>query len=123
MAHFSLINFRIWNEINIRILGKVRGDHISQKNFLRDTWFTIYSRGGGKMGSCGFEHVFLNEIKNNEISGLHNWIYFNEQEKAQNLDYKGYTKTLSLGNVSSKSTVTWNISEKLTFYIRRRRKL
>lgn len=75
------------------------------------------------MGSCGFEHVFLNEIKNNEISGLHNWIYFNEQEKAQNLDYKGYTKTLSLGNVSSKSTVTWNISEKLTFYIRRRRKL
>lgn len=84
------------------IKGKVRGDRVSQMNLLREVWFTIYSRGGGKMGSCGFEHVFMNEIKNNEISGLHNWIYFNEQENGnpRNLDYKGYLKTLNLGNVS-----------------------
>lgn len=54
------------------------------------------------MGSCGFEHVFMNEIKNNEISGLHNWIYFSDQENdnRQSIDYRGYMKSLYLGNVS-----------------------
>lgn len=62
----------------------------------------MYSRGGGKIGSCGFEHVFMNEIKNNEISGLHNWIYFHKQEQDSHhdVDYKGYMKSLHLGNVS-----------------------
>lgn len=72
-------------------------------NLLRDVFFTIYSRGGGRMSSCGFEHVFMSELKNNEVSGLHSWIYFNEQENGnpRNLDYKGYLKTLNLGNVCS----------------------
>lgn len=53
------------------------------------------------MGSCGFEHVFMNEIKNNEISGLHNWIYFHdlEHERHTDVDYRGYMKSLHLGNV------------------------
>lgn len=81
--------------------GSVRSDHASQKNLLKTIWFTMYSRGGGVAGSSGFEHIFANEIKNNEISGLHNWIYFNDQENYghNNLDYKGYLKSLHLGNV------------------------
>lgn len=61
----------------------------------------MYSRGGGKIGSCGFEHVFMNEIKNNEISGLHNWIYFHKQEQDSHhdVDYKGYMKSLHFGHV------------------------
>lgn len=61
----------------------------------------MYSRGGGKIGSCGFEHVFMNEIKNNEISGLHNWIYFHiqEQDSHHDVDYKGYMKSLHFGHV------------------------
>lgn len=82
--------------------GSVRSDRASQKNFLKTIWFTLYSRGGGHVGSSGFEHVFMNEIKNNEISGLHNWIYFYDQENygQNNLDYKGYLKSLHLGNVT-----------------------
>lgn len=47
----------------------------------------------------------MNEIKNNEISGLHNWIYFNDLEnnRQRDLDYKGYLKSLNLGNVSDKN--------------------
>lgn len=84
------------------LVGSVGSDRTSQKNFLKTIWFTLYSRGGGSVGSSGFEHIFMNEIKNNEISGLHNWIYFHDQENygQNNLDYKGYMKSLHLGNVS-----------------------
>lgn len=60
----------------------------------------MYSRGLGKIGSSAFEHVFLNEIKNGTVIGLHNWVYFLEQEKAGKVDYMGYIKKVDLGNVS-----------------------
>ncbi|XP_055300541.1 endoribonuclease CG2145-like [Sitodiplosis mosellana] len=84
----------------LQIKGAVRSDRASQRNLLKTIWFTMYSRGGGKIGSCGFEHVFMNEIKNTEISGLHNWIYFykQEQDSHHDVDYKGYMKSLHLGN-------------------------
>lgn len=53
------------------------------------------------MGSSGFEHVFLNEMKYGGPIGLHNWIYFYQREnKTKNLDYKGYMRSLALGDVS-----------------------
>lgn len=66
-------------------------------------WFTQYSRGHGRLGSSGFEHVFLAEIKDRSILGLHNWIYFHEQEKLGHLDYKGHINKLNLEKVSSLS--------------------
>lgn len=60
----------------------------------------MYSRGGGRIGSSGFEHVFLTELKNNQVSGLHNWLYFNEEEKKHNANYLGYMRKVDLGNVS-----------------------
>lgn len=54
----------------------------------------MYSRGGGKIGSSGFEHVYLAEIKNDAISGLHNWLYFNDEEKKNTANYLGYMKKL-----------------------------
>lgn len=61
----------------------------------------MYSRGGGRIGSSGFEHVFLAEIKNNQLSGLHNWLYFNMQELTNKVNYLGYMKKIDLENVSS----------------------
>lgn len=60
----------------------------------------MYSRGGGRISSSGFEHVFLTEIKNREVSGLHNWLYFNDQESKNQANYLGYMKSLDLGDVS-----------------------
>lgn len=59
----------------------------------------MYSRGNGKIGSSGFEHIFLAEIKGNAISGLHNWIYFKDAEEKRKANYLGYLKKVDLGNV------------------------
>jgi len=78
--------------------GLVGSDTQTQLDFMKNLWFTQYSRGKGKVGSSGFEHVFLNEVKNGTIIGLHNWIYFYEEEKAGRLNYKGYIKKLDIEN-------------------------
>lgn len=82
--------------------GFVRKDYYDYKDTLRRLWFNLYSRGGdGKIGSAGFEHVFLTELKlGTEVSGLHNWIYFNAEEVAKRANYLGYIKKVDLGNVS-----------------------
>ncbi|XP_057692567.1 uridylate-specific endoribonuclease C [Corythoichthys intestinalis] len=62
------------------------------KSQLHLIWFHLYHRQRNTgPDSCGFEHVFVGEIKfNSEITGFHNWIQFYVQEKGQLLDYKGY---------------------------------
>lgn len=46
----------------------------------------------------------MNEIKNHTVTGLHNWIwyYYNEgnMDKMHDIDYKGYMKSVLLGDVS-----------------------
>ncbi|XP_063695855.1 endoribonuclease CG2145 [Culicoides brevitarsis] len=73
-------------------------DPAKQREELKAIWFNMYSRGGGKIGSSGFEHVFVSEVKNGSLSGLHNWLYYYDEEKAGRIDYKGYMKKLTLGN-------------------------
>lgn len=80
--------------------GLVTTDPQTHRELLKTIWFNLYSRGMGKIGSSGFEHVFLSEVKNGTVMGLHNWIYMSEAEKAGDLDYKGWTKKIDLGNVS-----------------------
>ncbi|KAM9854099.1 uridylate-specific endoribonuclease C [Aulostomus maculatus] len=62
------------------------------KSQLHLIWFHLYRRQrNGGLDSCGFEHVFVGEMKSGtEIVGFHNWIQFYLQEKNQQLDYKGY---------------------------------
>lgn len=79
--------------------GIVTADPATHRDVLKTIWFNLYSRGMGKIGSSGFEHVFLSEVKNGTVMGLHNWIYMSEAEKAGDLDYKGWTKKIDLGNV------------------------
>jgi len=40
--------------------------------------------------SSGFEHVFVGETRQHDVTGFHNWIQFYLQEKAGQLDYRGY---------------------------------
>ncbi|KAK5647731.1 hypothetical protein RI129_002623 [Pyrocoelia pectoralis] len=78
--------------------GVIGSDPREFKNVLKEIWFTLYPRRKGRLGSSGFEHIFLAEIKNGQVSGFHNWIYFNDQELKNNVDYLGYMKILDLGN-------------------------
>lgn len=75
----------------------VTSDPKTHRELLKTIWFHLYSRGNGKLGSSGFEHVFLNEVSNGTMIGLHNWVYLYDQEKAGNLDYQGYIKKLDFG--------------------------
>lgn len=68
---------------------------------LADLWFTPYSRGKKKVGSSAFEHIFLAELKNNELVGLHNWLYFSHEENRGNLNYLGWVKKLFFPNKAS----------------------
>jgi poly(U)-specific endoribonuclease len=77
----------------------VTADPATHKELLKTIWFNMYSRGGGKISSSGFEHVFMSEIKNGTVIGLHNWMYLADEEKSNGLDYKGWIKKIDLGNV------------------------
>lgn len=57
-------------------------------NLLNDLWFGLYKREV-QNDSSGFEHVFLGEIKDGEVTGLHNWIQLYDEEKSHRLDYLG----------------------------------
>lgn len=88
------------------LLGVVTADPKTHFDLLKIIWFNLYSRGQGKIGSSAFEHVFMNEIKNMSVTGLHNWIWFYHREgesgKMHVIDYKGYMKSILLGNVRIK---------------------
>ncbi|XP_058809660.1 endoribonuclease CG2145-like [Phymastichus coffea] len=89
----------------------LKKDYYDYKDKLRSLWFDLYSRGDGKITSSGFEHVFLTELKlGTEVSGLHNWIYFNAEELKKKLDYLGYVKKLDLGDKAAvvKAHVKYN---------------
>jgi poly(U)-specific endoribonuclease len=56
---------------------KVPGDKQGFIQLLHKIWFELYHRShGGRADSSGFEHVFVGEVKNGEVSGFHNWIHF-----------------------------------------------
>jgi poly(U)-specific endoribonuclease len=85
--------------------GLAPASEVDFKRNLRDIWFGIYNRQRNTPSSSGFEHVFLGEIKNGEVSGFHNWLYFLDQEAQNKANYLGWQKTLSLGKVGYISSV------------------
>ncbi|XP_043910926.1 poly(U)-specific endoribonuclease-like [Protopterus annectens] len=81
IAHDYLVNKKL-----------VRPGFADFKKLLYRIWFQLYSRDGSRGGdSCGFEHVFVGEMKRGkEMMGFHNWVQFYLQERRNNIDYKGY---------------------------------
>lgn len=73
-----------------------------QFNYIKQIWFDFYPRNKNTtQSSSGFEHVFLSEIKKGKIIGLHNWIYFADEEKSGNINYKGWLKQVDFKDVRS----------------------
>ncbi|XP_016978671.1 poly(U)-specific endoribonuclease homolog [Drosophila rhopaloa] len=77
--------------------GLVSPDPKTHRDLVKELWFTQYSRGQGKIGSSGFEHVFVYEVKEGTIIGFHNWVFIGEEEKEGRFDYKGYMKEQDIG--------------------------
>lgn len=79
-------------------------DQSSFLKLLYKIWFELYyrERGGGR-DSSGFEHVFVGEVKDDKVSGFHNWIQFYMEEKKGDLDYRGYIKPRSNSEAEANS--------------------
>ncbi|XP_046627971.1 endoribonuclease CG2145-like [Neodiprion virginianus] len=78
--------------------GLIPNDEYEFKDALKRIWFSQYARENNIISTSGFENVFLAEKFQMEITGLHNWIYFNEQESAGKANYLGYIREAKLGN-------------------------
>lgn len=63
------------------------------RELLNEIWFGLYRREA-QNDSSGFEHVFLGEIKDSEVTGFHNWIQLYEEEKTGRLNYLGMDLSL-----------------------------
>jgi len=72
------------------IRGVFDGTKADWENFLYDTWFTMYDRAKATLGSSGFEHVFIGEVKNGAVSGFHSWYHWYLLEQSGNMNYLGY---------------------------------
>ena len=75
---------------------EVPADQDEFLQLLHTIWYKLYRRSrGGREDSSGFEHVFVGEVKNDKVSGFHNWIQLYLEEKKGALDYRGYIKPRS----------------------------
>ena len=68
---------------------------------IEEIWFTFYSRSGATLGSSGFEHSFVGELDEGDVSGFHNWVSFLREEEAGNVNYMGYVEYTDLGEAVS----------------------
>ena len=82
------------------LLASKKTKATSRDAFIRELdemWFGLYARQAHN-DSSGFEHVFVGEIKDGEITGFHNWIqiYLEERKSLQSnsdsFDYRGFIK-------------------------------
>ncbi|CAD7700733.1 unnamed protein product, partial [Ostreobium quekettii] len=71
--------------------GRAPADEGEFKDLLMKLWFYFYRRETD-FDSSGFEHVFVGEVKNGKVTGLHNWIQFYIEERKGNIDYRGFIR-------------------------------
>lgn len=84
---------------------------------LHQIWFGLYSRENRILGSSGFEHVFLGEIKENKVSGFHNWVFFSKEESNNKVNYKGRIGTVvNLGTVRKRIFLKAQFTPTAQFY-------
>lgn len=77
------------------------GDNLNEfKSQLKQYWFKMYSRSGGKLDSSAFEHVFVGEIKKGKVTGFHNWLNFYLEEQDDLLQYTRHINTCQPNSMS-----------------------
>jgi len=84
------------------------GDTAAFRTKLYELWFENYDRAssGSALGSSGFEHVFIGELKNGETSGFHNWLHYAFEELEQgSINYKGWIDKTTFGGQEGVSIV------------------
>jgi poly(U)-specific endoribonuclease len=89
--------------------GVFTGSKDDFKTKLYELWFEPYDRDGTSatvLGSSGFEHVFMGETKDGEISGFHNWLHFHYEEDLGNINYLGVLAQADFSGVSSMANAT-----------------
>ncbi|KAI6187412.1 Endoribonuclease [Aphelenchoides besseyi] len=61
---------------------------------IMSIWFDTFSRAKGRLDSSAFEHVFFGEVKNQEVSGMHNWAVMADLERtpSENFNYRGFMR-------------------------------
>jgi len=81
------------------IRGVFNGEKSEWEDFLYTTWFTMYDRAkaAATLGSSGFEHVYIGEVKNGDVSGFHSWYHYYLLEQSGNINYLGYWDTIEFG--------------------------
>jgi len=70
--------------------GRIRSQ-TELKSFLHDLWFKLYRRETHN-DSSGFEHVFVGEVKEGKVIGMHNWLQIYTEEARGELNYLGYIR-------------------------------
>lgn len=96
----SIMETAVMQYVHQYLIKQNKTRYVQVKDFineLQDLWFTLYSRKS-KNDSSGFEHVFLGEIKEGQVTGMHNWIQIYLQEKKGEFNYKGYIKPKKNGH-------------------------
>jgi len=98
--------------------GAFHGSWSEWASYCYDLWFGMYNRpqSSHALGSSGFEHVFIGEVKvhENEVSGFHNWFHLYTLEKSGNINYLGHWKhvTFEAGGEGLSFTFTWDGAQK-----------
>ncbi|CAJ0585656.1 unnamed protein product, partial [Mesorhabditis spiculigera] len=82
-------------------------DPATWRFWIAQLWFVHYSRARGLPDTSGFEHVFMGEAKNGEVSGMHNWLrmYYLERNVTEQFDYKGFL--VKRGNLMGALKFSW----------------
>ena len=75
------------------------------KKQLYKLWFDLYPREV-RNDSSGFEHVFVGEVRDGQVSGMHNWIQLFDQERRGHLNYKGYIYPRRRGRGTSRHHIS-----------------
>uniref|UniRef100_A0A0N5AYH5 Endoribonuclease n=1 Tax=Syphacia muris TaxID=451379 RepID=A0A0N5AYH5_9BILA len=108
---------KVWNSL-YNFLHRNKHPYATNKKnlykWVQQLWFTKYSRKGGVPDTSGFEHVFIGEIKNNEIFGLHNWLrfYLLENDPKEDFNYRGFV--IKRFNVMAALRYSWKKEFKRT---------
>jgi len=80
-------------------VGKAPSDVSAFSRLLSELWFGLYKRETAN-DSSGFEHVFLGEIKDGAVTGMHNWVHIYLEEKKKNFNYLGFITPKRVPGVS-----------------------